>query len=98
MVCHLFYTERHSNRLTVINPSNFLGSLHDLSPGLFILKEQQPRHLVLIYYKICHIGLSHIDVGTESPIGLYLLSVRLPIVLTILHYNRISTVKSFNST
>ena len=25
MVCHLFYTERHLNRLTVINPSNFLG-------------------------------------------------------------------------
>ena len=22
-VCHLFYTERHSSRLTVINPSNF---------------------------------------------------------------------------
>ena len=32
MVCHLFYTERHSNRLTVINPSNFLGSLQYLSP------------------------------------------------------------------
>ena len=29
MVCHLFYTERHSNRLTVINPSNFVGSLQD---------------------------------------------------------------------
>ena len=32
MVCHLFYTERHSNSLTVINPSNFLGSLQYLSP------------------------------------------------------------------
>ena len=25
-------TERHSNRLTVINPSNFVGSLQNLSP------------------------------------------------------------------
>ena len=28
MVCHLFYTERHSNGLIVINPSNFWGSFH----------------------------------------------------------------------
>ena len=33
-VCHLFYTERHSNRLTVINPSNFLGSLQTCPCGL----------------------------------------------------------------
>ena len=35
MVCHLFYTERHSNGLIVINPSNFWGSFQFLSLFVF---------------------------------------------------------------
>ena len=41
MVCHLFYTERHSNRLTVINPSNFVGSLQTCPLTLIFLQVSQ---------------------------------------------------------
>ena len=57
MVCHLFYTERHSNRLTVINPSNFLGSLHDLSPvpkRLFLWKKSVFYELFLWKMSFSH--------------------------------------------
>ena len=41
MVCHLFYTERHSNKLTVINPSNFWGSLQTCPLTLIFLQVSQ---------------------------------------------------------